>query len=390
MAISVSSWFIEQLSNKNPDLVVQFTIGSSDYSGYVNRWPTIRKSWDDARTQKVSLTLANNNKAFNFLIDDKTKMRETCSIKIGFHHVSSGDELISVFTGTTEKVVFSEGYAKVTLADKFSQLADRVMGTKDSPVTFTDSALPSDLAWSAVTSYGGFSAIASDSNPDIDYASYLEWSSVFSNDLVYMNGNIEGIKVSEVLKRISQRTLSAIYVDHENKLTFKRFSLIDSASLTLSKEIVDISIGIDITDTVNKHYVYGGYVPDSRSWGIVVYNELTSSVNSFGLKEEVDKDDAIWYVTSGSAINMAQRKTLTAGAPYDNIEIQSTLLPLSQRIGDNIRLVDSFYDIDAGFRLMGYSVNLHTGVFKCMVDRSQYGNPFVLDVSTLDGTDVLI
>lgn len=390
MAYQVSSWFVDQLALKSSEPRRVFTIGGSDYSGRVMRWPTIKRSWDEVRPQSITIELANEDGNLNFIQTDKTNLAKNCSVQFGFTHPSSGDELITMYSGKMDKVRFAGGALSITLLDKFKQLTERVMGTRDAPVTFTDSDLPSDIAWAAVTSFGGYSAIESTSNPDIDYQSWLDWAAVFSADSVYMNAYVEGKKVADVLKRISRYTQSAIYIE-DDRIAFKRFSMADSNQSTLDHTtLLDLSLSIGDEDIVNKQYVYGAYNVDSRDWGIQVSDVVSTSVNTYGLREQIEKDDVIWYVSSTAAINLAQKITTMAGEPYDRLNISAPAVVALRQVGETITVVDSFHSINGGYRVMDYSLNLDKMTYEANIDRSQYLLPFTLDVSLLDGTDVLL
>jgi len=389
MAYNVTSWFVEQIEAKNAKPKRVFTIGGSDYSGFVNKWPTIRRKWDEVRPQSITMELANEGQSFDFIRADKTKLRSSCAVQLGFTHPTSGDELITLYSGTMDKVRYANGACSITLLDKFKQLSERIMGTRDTPVAFTDSSTPPDIAWAAVTSYGGYSAVASDSNPDIDYASFLEWSSVLSADAVFMNGLIDGSKCTEVLKKISRFTQSAIAIEND-RIFFKRFSLADSNSGAFTNDnVIDVTLSIDDEDIVNKQYVSAGYVPSSNAWAIQVFDVVSSSVESYGLREQVEKDESVWFVNSNSALNLAQRLTSTAGEPFDRVNVITPLAGALRQVGETMTLVDSTHSIDDGFRVMAYTIDMDRSVFKAEIDRSQYAQPFTLDVSYLDGSDVL-
>jgi len=392
MTYEVTSWFVDQISARQIAPKLVFTIGTSDYSSRVRKWPTIKRTWDEVRAQSINLDLINGDRALNAIHDDKTQLAATCAIKFGFTHPTSGDELLTLFSGSMDKVRYSRGVCTLSLLDKFKQLSQRVMGTRDAPATFTNSSLPSDIAWSAITSYGGYSAVTSTNNPDINYQSFLDWAAVFSADNVFMNAQIEGLKCNEVLKKIARHTQSAIFVEND-RFTFHRFTAADSNQTTLDDDtILDIVVEIDDEDIVNRQYVYGAYNVTSRDWGVQVYDELTSSVNTYGLREQVEKDKAIWYVNSVAALNMAQRITAISGEPYDRITVDAAPPAALRQVGETLSISDPFFEgtINGNYRVMGYDFNLDSGVFSARVDRSQYASPFILDFSALDSSDVLL
>lgn len=393
MTYSVTSWFLSQLAAKGSEPKRVFTIGNSDYSDYVVTWPTIRKTWDDVRPKSASVKCANDDGAFLFLQQNKALMASQCFLKLGFTHPSSGDELISLYGGYIDQYRYVDGTCVITLLDKFKVLGERLVGDKDAPITFTDSTLPSDIAWAAVTSYGGLSALASSSNPDINYPAFLAWAAVFSADQVYMNGRCDGVKASEVLQKLARLTDSAIYVE-ENKLNFHRFSALDSnqSTFTTANLTSPVEVSVDGADIVNRQYVYGAYDVDSDYYGVQVVSEITASVNTYGAREQIEKDDKLWYVNSIAALNLAARITTVAGEPYEKITVKTPLLGALRQIGETIVVDEPFYEggVSGGYRVMGTSVNMDKGTFDAEVMRAIVGQQgFTLDVSTLDGPDLL-
>jgi len=320
-----------------------------------------------------------------FFRDDKTHLRSTCKVELGFTHPTSGDEFITMYEGTVNKVRFRQGTAKLTLFDKFKALTERVVGSTDSggAVVMSDSTLlPSDVAWTLCTCYGGLSNIQSDSNPDIEWSSFQAWAAVFSGDSVYVGARYEGRKVIDALKRLGLMSDSAIFIEHA-QLEFNRFSAIDSANVTVltDDENVDVEAVIDDANIVNKQHVYGLYDVDSGHWAIDVVDQSSTSVDSFGVRENILKDESVWYVNSASAINMAQRQTSNRATPFDSYSIAGTLVPLIRTLGETIKLVDPFLNVSSvqAWRIMEYEIDLDKLSTKMSVDGSQVGFPFILD-----------
>lgn len=551
MPYSVSSWFVERARAEQPNVRRMLTIGGSDYSRHVIKWPSIARAWNDIRPVSVTISLANDEQTFNFFRDDKTKLRSEAQLRIGFrsknlwmytnslatggplnianqatatasadgstlvqissnddpyvgqfvptydgqavagktftasaefrgtstssgkpisifmyaynsvesinfyssnnitldpstwqrqritamfslttnvntihcrfdpvggnwssgdtflirypqleesnfnsafeaHDSSSYDQFISPFVGRIEKAIFDQGKCDITLTDKLKQLADRVIGTSNAPVTFNNSATPPDIAWYAVTSYGGFSNIRSTSNPDIDYQSWLDWAAVFSADTVYMAGRFDGQRVLEVLRKIGRHTQSAIFLK-EDKLAFFRFTTVTTDTTYLDAEqIKSTRLSIEDTDMVNKQWVHAQFVPASDYWVIGCFDVKTASVNSFGLREHVERDEQIWYVNSSSALNLAQRVIRTAGEPYERLEVKTILAPLHRLIGETIQVMDDHLGITEGWRVMRYALDLDTGEISLQIDGTQINTPFILDQTSLDGTEILL
>lgn len=391
MAYDVTSWFVQQVISNNPaDIVRQFTIGSSDYSDRVISWPSFKKEWDNIKPTTLTLRLANEDKGLNFLRSDKTVLQANALIKFGFTHPDSGDEIITLYSGRTNVVKYHRGAVDIVLTDKFEQLGERVIGSSDDPISYSGSNyLPSDLTWYIVTSYGGYSAIESTSNPDINYEEFLAWAEVFSLNEVYFNAEFDGVKCLEALRKIGRYTLSAIYIQ-EDKISFRRFGIADSNVTSLGNSSID-DLVVEFSDkgTVNKQYTFADYSVESDYWQTTIFDVSTSSVNSYGLKESTEKDENIWYVGSIGALDLSQRIVQIKGEPFDQLTVKSYLHGFVRNIGETIYINDPFHGIDDSYRIMGMELDLDEGVSEFMLDRSQFGQEFILDTSTLGSSDVL-
>jgi hypothetical protein len=65
---------------------------------------------------------------------------------------------------------------------------------------------------------------------------------------------------------------------------------------------------------------------------------------------------------------------------------------MRQELGDTVRLVDSFYDItsSSGWRLSEKTIDMDTGEVSVQTDEAMTVGAFYLDVSLLDGEDLLL
>lgn len=391
MPFSVTSWFVEQAQLKRPTVTRKFTLGGSDYTGWVMRWPTISRGWNDLRPTSVTIGLDNAEQTFNFLRDDKSLMENSAVLQIGFTHPTSGDELITPFTGTIDKMAFRGAAVDLTLIDKVRKLSERLVGTSSLTVVMSSSTLlPSDIAWNLVTSYGGFSSVASTSNTDVDYQSWLDWAAVWSGDSVYMGARFDGKSVLAALRSLGRMTDSAIFMK-ENRLAFYRFTTINTLSVALDEDaILGASISVDGENIVNRQYVYADYRVESDYYAITCFDTKSASVNSFGLRTRLEKDESVWYVNSVSALNLAQRRLNIAGVPFDEISVNAPLVPVHQLIGEAVDITHALLGISGGYRIMKSAINLGNGTVKFDVDASQTNTPFLLDLSSLDGPDLLL
>jgi hypothetical protein len=391
MAYSVSSWFVDNCRLQSPTIKRVLTIAGSDYSSRVTEWPKIVRDHNDIRPGGATVSLANDDGAFNFFRTDTLNLRSVCVVKAGFTHSTSGDELITLINGRVDGLNFSGGQLELTIADKVQQLSNRVVGAPNSAVSYTASGtLPSDIAWWLCTSYGGFSAIQSTSNPDINWALFQSWAAIFSLDNAQCYANFEGQKVTEGLRKIGRMTLSSIVMEND-KLCFRRFSAASSIVTSYGlNELLDLTSSIDDVDMTNRQYVYGGYTPSSDTWSFNIVWANSASVNSFDVHENSMKDENLWYPSSSSALSFAQRIIVTNAQPFERVTLNVPAPGLYLTVGDTISVVDNQLDIVDTYRIMNHSVDLDSGRTKSRVDKSQLLGAFTLDVSSLDGSDLLL
>ena len=382
MAYSVTSWFIDQTRLKFTTPKRKFTIAGSDYSSRVIRWPSIRRSATDIRPANISVDLANEDLAMNFFLSEPTKLLSTYDLSMGYTHPSSGDELITMFTGQIDKIMYKNGVVTIQTLDKFKQFTERSVGSSNSATLYTGSNyLPSDIAWWLCTSYGGLSSIQSTSNPDIDYSLFSQWANVFSSDSVFIQARFEGSKVTESLRKIARYTDSGIWVEG-NKINFVRFSEAGSMETVVTDDdIINITLSLDDSRIVNKQHVYADYDTTSSYWKLDIFDVDSTSVNSYGLREEIEKDESVWYVSSATALNMAQRRVLFSSTPYQEYDLTLPLVTLPRQIGEMVRISDNFFGVTSidAWRIMEYSLNMDNGQMMVKADSSRIAQPFILD-----------
>ncbi|KKL99597.1 hypothetical protein LCGC14_1812830 [marine sediment metagenome] len=297
------------------------------------------------------------------------------------------NEFAIFYAGRVDNLKFLKGRIDIALKDKIKPFTEKILGSSDVPLDFTTSDfLVHDLAFFLVTSHGGLSAIESTSNPDIDWLSFLDFAETFSRDNVRVQARYEGTKVNEALRRLMRYTYAGAFIEND-KLTFARFTTPSSFSTLLSDaSILDLALEINDADIVNKQHVYADFDQTSDFWKIDAFDEASASVNSYGLREFVEKDETVWYTNSASALNLAERRTTILRDPIDRFKIQTPLVALGRQIGEVIRFTDSFFGVTStdAFRMMGYQLDLDRGKMSLEIDESQIFTGFRLD-DAVDG-----
>ncbi len=381
VAYAVSSGFLNEIDKLSPTIVRKFYIGNSDYSEFVEKWPTVRREWNSIKPASLTISLVNGEGDFNFFRESPWLITTSCSIQLGVQFAVGSQETINLFKGFVSNPSYNNASCTIKLVDKLKKFGEVVLGSSDVPISFTSSNhLASDLAWYLVTSYGGMSAVKSTSNVDIDYAAFSRWAAVFSGDSVVLNARFDGKKLSEALGTLGRLTRSSIVIEND-LLTFNRFdtSSIQPYDIT-SRHVISTSLEIEEDKIVNHQIVQAGYSVASDYFTITCQDVSTYSVNSYGRRQEIENDQSIWYSNSGSAINLAQRITTTYKNPPANFKVNTTLKALTKQIGDVISFADESIGVTQdSYRVMGYQIDTNTGKIALDVDNTQLLTFFILD-----------
>lgn len=369
--LSVTSHFQSKIDATNPSSIVEvFTFQNSDMSNRVLNYGVISRNADQVIGGDYVVELENASQTFNSLLINKLQFFQQGKYEYGFSTESGTNDTIQMFGGKLVKADFRETKVTLTFEDLLARLKERTVGTKKNPVTFAN-ANPADLAWSVVTSYGALSTVKSSSNTDIEYQHWLNWWTIFDDETILVNANLEGQTVIEILSTLQKLTDSTIYAEGSNKLHFHRWSGIVSGTITITDSIVTgiSNLGITGTTMVNKFRVMTNYNTTSNQWAGEIEAESPDSVNSYGLFEAVYDDTSIWFVDSTSALNLAQRLVFRRATPNIKVNIHVPLTHINAEIGDEILLTTQIYSLDGKvLNLNGYDINTEAGIMTMRAD----------------------
>ena len=392
MPYSVSSWFQVQLENIASEPVRKFSIGTSDYSDRVIRWPRIKRTINDLRSLKIGVPLDNTDGHFNGFYTNVYTIPNTATLQIGFEHPTSGNELVTLYTGFLKNVSYKKESCELEFADNLADFENRKIGDSDVPASFS-AQIPSDIAWTLCTCYGGKSDVVSTNNPDIDYSTFLTWAAVMSAESLACAAQYDGVKVIEALRGLAEVSDSAIWVEGDGKINFLKYEEGSSLDITfMNSQFQDLEIDVESQRLVNKAYVPFNFSVESDYFQSTVFAVDTASVNSFGIHEEIYKDETVWHTSSVDALVHGQRKVTLFHDPPRRFGVNLDLYGMRQKLSETIRLVDSFYDITSsdGWRLVETELDMDTGQLKMELDEAAVLVGFYLDQSYLDGTDLLL
>ena len=369
MSLQVTSWFLEQSARQTSTPARHFYIGGSEYSHLVMRWPTLRFKEDTIDLGTTQMELANPQNTLGFLAQNEGSLSSICEVSLGFTHPQSGEERLSLFTGAPSHLAFKDHGAglRLQLQGKTRKLTDRFLGddTNSGGVGFTSSAYyPSELAWILMTSYGGLSPVASDSNPDMDYTGWLAWQDDNRVRDIRIKAYLTGEKIYQAINHLAYMD-SRVITFQNGKLRFKPvFSPYNQTVPALKETLVmDMAVSIDPAQIVNHFVVSTTYDPATGR-----FNSISSDVNSaseelYGRHSARFASRTVWFDTPNDGRYLVADQTRAFGLPSPEVSLKTPLaggLPYS--VGDVISLTHSgFGFLNTPFRIMEMDVDLENG-----------------------------
>jgi len=360
-----------------------FTIGTSDYTDRVTRWPKISRKSNQFKSANVKVALANTDGHFNTFYNNVYTIPNTCTLTCDSY---------TLYVGFLQDVQYSREKCTVTLRDRLSDLEVLKIGDSNNVISFAPQ-IPSDIAWTLCTCYGGLDSTTSSSNTDIDYTMFSLWAETFSSDSVTVEANYDGQKITKALESLAKMTDSDIWISRDGKLKFKsRFDVASNDTTVDEPYVIDMSINIDQDRLTNKQYVYGAYSSDNSDWSLVKFSQDQASINSYGLHESIIKDEHVWYQSSVYAGVIADKMILQFKNPVKEYTVRTPFTHINTTLSDRVRLVDSFFSIDSAeaWRVVAEKIDMDNGEIEFELDGAQSFEPFYLDVSNLDGNYYLL
>lgn len=369
MTLSVSSWFIDQTRASVSEPLRRFTLGGSDYSSQVLRWPAVayRSGTIDLGTNTIRLS--NIDRAFQFLVNCDLFLTTSCELSLGFTHPESGEEMISLFTGAPNHAAFDDGgtVLRLQMQGKTKRLTDTSLGTdaQSGGLDFTNSAFfPSDLAWFLVTSQGGMSTIQDDSNPDLDYSEWQAWRDANENRDVRVKGYFTGERIYQVLNTLG--IMDGRVISFQNaRLRFRdEYQPFGELNPVFPQEkIIHLKLSVDADRITNQFVVEADYDPGTSTFKAELTRVHSDSKNQFGRKSGRFSSRGVWFATGQDPRYLAEDQMRFKSRPHPIITIQTPFAGgIEYSLGDVISLTYSYFDIeDRNFRLTGQTVDMNEG-----------------------------
>lgn len=396
---AASDWFKNEIGKKVPlgangsGIIRRLTMGSSDYSDRVVRWPSFKREVDNIKPISLTVPLANDDKALNYIFNNTTLLNQDVTLQMGLVDSDGNDELMDLFKGKIESSRMSGGQLSISLLDRFKGFTETILGdtTSGGALQFVNSDhLPGDLMWTMVTCYGGFDTTQSSANTDINYASFIDWKNIFIGDSILLNAKFTGQKMSDFMTKMG-KVLDSSFIFENNKLKFYRGSIQVSSEFNNldNSSIKKVEVRLDEKKIVNKFRASGGWSVDSNYYTINQTDVDSASQVTYGVRDDKLEDSVVWLSDEASALNLAERYVFKGRNPLLNYEIKSTLGALYYRIGDGLNFDDQQLDVASttNFYVEGFGVDMDTGETIIKTRNMPQLPAFILDVDTYSVLD---
>ena len=346
----LTPFFLEQQQLTNPRSIVrQFTFNNSAFSDRVIAYPKVKRAYKDVVGSPFNITLENASKLLNDIIEDRTKFRKEGEVTFGYQFNPSHVDFGCIAKGFLINANYSD--SQVTLGfknqmDILSQVFVSTDTTSQLGASFINSNYsPADMTFEILTanSYGaGLDNTTSQANTDIDYQSWLDWKNTLGSESIVVQGFFPyGTNYVQALQGIAEITDSAIYVEANNKIVFRRnltgqnsFSAVVSAS-----DIIQFDAKGDAYDMCNRYTIPLSFTVSSNQISgpaSTVTRNNASSINSFGVLAKQPTSNLIWYVDTAGAANLGDRIIFRRREPELALSITTPLKYLQQQLGDII------------------------------------------------------
>ncbi|HKI99956.1 MAG TPA: hypothetical protein VKB51_15885 [bacterium] len=395
MSLTVSSWFLAQSLARRAAPLRRFTLGGSDYSDAVLRWPTLRFRADTIDLGTTTLQLTNIGRAFQAVVDCPALLTTSVELALGYAHPDSGPEYLSLFLGVPSHAAFERGGTelRLQLQGRTRRLSDVSLGTatQSAGLDFTGSAShPADLAWTLITCHGGFSTLTSESNPDIDYAGWRAWQDADAVRDVRVQAYLTGERIYQVLDTLA--LMDSRVISFENgRLRFRdAVQPFGAAPPAFPPEtVLEASLALDPARLVTRFFVEAAYDPTKGAF-TAQYSKVHSAAEAtFGEHSARFSSRGVWFAGGADARYLAEDRVRFGHALLPLLQVRTPLAGgLQQGVGEVVAWSDSYFGIAAQpFRVLEQAVDLQTGEVHLTLEAAHH-RPWQFQ-ATVDSTENL-
>ena len=405
----LTPFFLDQQASTNPrSIVKQFTFNNSVFSDRVVRFPQVKRAYADVVGKPFSITLENASQLMNDIIQNRTNFRKDGEVAFGYQFNPSFADFGCVGKGFLINADYTD--STVTLnyknqMDILSQVFVSTDTTSQQGASFVGSNYnPADLTFTILTanSYGaGLDGTTSTANTDIEYTSWVDWKNTLGSESIVVQGFFPyGTNYVQALQGIAELTDSAIYVEANNKIYFRR-NLVgtNSFSAVLSgSDIISFIAKGDAYDMCNRYTVPVSFAVQSNAIigpKSTVTRDNTASINSYDVIRKQPTSNLIWYVDTAGAANLGDRIVFRRKEPELALNVKTPLKYMQQQLGDlvfvnidEVGLSDQPYTliaetIDIENNTMTLDLSVGHGIAIANISAFELDDP---DIGTLNNT----
>ncbi len=392
MTLGVSSWFVEQARQPYVAARRRLLLAGCDYSEWVLRWPAVAAHLQTIDLGTAALTLSNVGRRFNSLVDGGALLTTSAELALGLTHPVSGDEWLVLYTGQPSQVAFSANGAEVRLQlqGKTRGLTDMALGSvaTSAGLDYTTSAYyPADLAWYLVTSWGGLSAVQSDSNPDLDYAAWARWRDADLVRDVRVKGYFTGEKIYQALADLAE--LDAIGIGfRQEQLRFADLHgpFPPGGALPL-EHALDVALTVDPARLINAFTVEAAFDPATGRYAAELTAVHSGSQARYGARSGRFGPRGVWFASGNDGRYYVEEQVRFHRDPWPAVAVRASLAGgLHLAAGDVVTLTHTHLGISSReFRILAQEVDLQEGTLRMDLEPARHRSwEFQSQVSTVN------
>ena len=369
----LTPFFLEQQASTNPrSIVKQFSFNNSVFSDRVVRFPAVKKAYADVVGKPFTITLENASQLMNDIVQNRTNFKSEGEISFGYQFNPSHIDFGCVGKGFLINANYSDSLVDLNFKNQMDILSQVFVSTDTTSqlgASFINSNWnPADLTFDILTgnSYGGnLDNTATTANTDIDYESWLDWKNTLGSESIVVQGFFPyGTNYVQALQGIAEVTDSAIYVEANNKIYFRR-NLVGTNSFSAvvsGSDIISFEAKGDAYDMCNRYTVPVSFTVTSNQ--IVgpkstVTRDNTASINSYDVIRKQPTSNLIWYVDTAGAANLGDRIVFRRKEPEIALKIKTPLKYMQQQLGDIVYVnIDEIELTDQPYTLIGNTIDI--------------------------------
>ena len=370
---ATSSFVSNNLSTNPSSVVRQFMYNNSHFSDRVVKYPTIKISKSNPLTERASIEVENASQLMNDLIEDKTQFKKHGEIMYGYQTTASSVDALCMGGGFLVSADYDNSKVKLNFKNRMDALSKTKVSldvTSKGGVSYVGSEYnPADITWDILTSnsFGAnFDSVKSYTNAQIHYDSWKDWYDTLDSENITLNGFFSAdTSYQKILKAMAEMTDSAIYVEADNKIYFRRqlVGVNSYAGTVLDSDIIKLRTSGDADDMCNEYIVPTSYTITNNTIVNTPHARLAhvnaASVNSFGKVSSEPTTNILWYTNSANANNLAQRIVARRREPEISLKVTTPIKYLQQQLGDLIYVTATEVGLqDQPYTLIAETINI--------------------------------